>query len=290
MNNLKNSKDKKGNIEKGTNFYDRILRENAKEIFLPFIKQYLSFTIKTAEPITEKLTKTIERETDFLYKVTTTKNEKLLLHIEFQSSNDRQMIYRMAEYHGLIFKKFKLPIHHIVLYLGKEQVNMRYELEQNEIFTGFNLIAINELESETLLSSKIPEVVIMAFMGKYDKRKTKQILQRIIQRLKEQSKTERDLKKYVSQLLLLTRIQKLNLLTEKILVDMPLTIDIETDVLYKKGKEQGIELGKEQGIEQGIEFGIIALYKAGDSVERIALIFNLSVEKINTVLKKHKLL
>ena len=74
-------KDKKStNSKKGTNFYDRILRENAAEIFMPLIKQYLNFEIKTAEPITEKLTKTIERETDFLYNITTTTNKKLLLH------------------------------------------------------------------------------------------------------------------------------------------------------------------------------------------------------------------
>ena len=243
------------------------------------------------------MTKTIERETDFLYKITTKTDKKLLLHIEFQSKNDSKMLLRMAEYHGLIFKKFQLPIQHIVVYLGKAKANMPNFLKEDEIFTGFELISINELAAEQFLSSQVPELILLAFLSKYEKSETETILKTVIEQLKIKSSSENELKKYVSQLMLLTRLRKLDDLTVKILEDMPLTIDIEKDILYKKGIEKGIDIGVEKGIDigvekgidigvgKGIQMGVIALEKDGFSIEKIASVFEISIEKVKTILK-----
>ncbi len=273
--------------EKGINIYDRILRENTEQIFMPLIKQHLKYEIKIAEPITEKLTKTIERETDFLYKVTTTNNQTLLLHIEFQTSNDAKMLQRMAEYHGLIFKKFELPIHHIVVYLGKAEVKMINQLKPNEIFTGFDLIAINELETKQFLSSQVPEIILLAFLTKYNENETEAIIRAIIEQIRIKATSNKELNKYVNQLMLLTRLRKLDSLTVKILEEMPLTIDIEKDILYKrgiaKGKAEGIAKGKVEGKSEGV----IALFKEGFTIDKIASIFQLSIETVSEILEKN---
>ncbi len=61
------------------------------------------------------------------------------------------------------------------------------------------------------------------------------------------------------------------------------------DLIEKKGIEKGIVQGIQQGIEQGIENEkynvVLNAYQNGVSVELIANITNLSIEKIYSILK-----
>ena len=53
------------------NIYDRIFKENARELFLPLVEKRLGIKIISYEALPEKIQKTTERETDFLYKIKT---------------------------------------------------------------------------------------------------------------------------------------------------------------------------------------------------------------------------
>ena len=85
------------------------LRKNAESLFITLVEQELGFKIKSYKPLQEKITKTIEREMDFFYQVFTDDQDEFLLHIEFQTQDDKEMIYRMSEYHGLAYSRYKLP-------------------------------------------------------------------------------------------------------------------------------------------------------------------------------------
>ena len=65
-NTSKKEKKKRKKQKKERNFYDRVFRENAKHLFMPLIQQMLGITIHSYTPLPEKITKTIEREMDFL--------------------------------------------------------------------------------------------------------------------------------------------------------------------------------------------------------------------------------
>jgi predicted transposase YdaD len=62
---------------------------------------------------------------------------------------------------------------------------------------------------------------------------------------------------------------------------MPITYDIETDYLYNKGIEKGIEKDR-------IEV-ICNARKEGLSVDSIARIVKLSVEQVSEILKQNKI-
>ncbi|MEZ4885958.1 MAG: hypothetical protein R3E32_14585 [Chitinophagales bacterium] len=162
------------------NLYDRIFKENAKALFIPLIEQELGIKIISYKPLQEKITKTIEREMDFFYQVVTDENKTVLLHIEFQTQNDKEMLYRMGEYHGLAFSRYKLPIKHIVIYLGKGKPSMKTKLKDEEKFEGFELINIHELNTTQLLSSQIPEIVLLAMLSNYESERTESILRLIV--------------------------------------------------------------------------------------------------------------
>ncbi len=268
---------KKENKRKG-NIYDRIFKENAQELFLPLVEKKLAVKIISYEALPEKVQKTTEREADFLYKVKTNKKKQFLLHIEFQNKNDPEMLARMQEYHGLFHRKYKLPMHHVVIYLGKRKPTMRNQMREEEIFRGFDLISIYEMNPEDFLSSQVPSVIMLALLTKFKRERTEAVLRLVLTNIKKQANQENDLKKYLEQLLILARIRNLENVTEKIIEDMPITYDIEKDGLYKKGVLKGIEQGSEKNHEQTLL--AINYLKEGKTIKEIVVLTGLAEKKV----------
>ena len=141
---------KNRNLKFEGNLYDKIFKENAEEIFIPLVEQRLGIKIKHFKQYKEKMQTTIEREMDFFYKVETEDGEIFILHLEFQTEDELDFVYRVGEYHGIALRKKKMKIRHIVVYLGTGKPKMRTELKPEEVYTGFDLININELDSQEL--------------------------------------------------------------------------------------------------------------------------------------------
>ncbi len=83
-----------------------------------------------------------------------------------------------------------------------------------------------------MLSSQVPEVVLMAVLANYKPDEAALVLRRVINNLKKIVSNKRILKKYLNQLMMLSRLRKIEGLTIKIVEEMPIHIDIETDTLY----------------------------------------------------------
>ncbi len=237
--------------KKEGNVFDKIIRENIEKIFRPLVEKRLGIKIVKATYLKEKMHTTVELEMDFFYEIETETGEVFILHLEFESGDNHGMIYRVGEYHGMAQIRFKLPIRHVVIYLGDKKPTMRTELKPEEVFTGFDLIDLHSLNPDELLSSQIPEVVLTAVLADFKPEEAELILRKIVENLKKLVKNKRVLKKYINQLVMLSRLRKIESLTIKITEDMPIHYDIETDSLYLKGTQ----IGREQGIEQGIEQG-----------------------------------
>jgi hypothetical protein len=188
------------------------------------------------------------------------------------------MIFRVAEYHGLLFKKFKLPIRHFVVYLGEKPSTMISELQPEQIFTKFEIINLCTIDSDKLLRSQIPEEFILAALSNYKREQTEEILRSIIKKLKNAIKDKALLQKYIQQLIFISRLRKIDDKTIKILQSMPILIDIENDTLFK----QGISQGKIEMIIQG--------FKSGISLELLSKISGIAVDEISSILKQKSLL
>lgn len=226
---------KKSNGNKQHKDFDRIFRENAIPIFLPLIEMELDFKIKFFEALPAELPKTIDRDVDALYKIKNELGKLEILHIEFQTKNDPAMLERTAEYHGMIYRKYKLPIRHVVIFLGKGKAKMKNQLPEDEIFRGFDLINLHELDAEKLLSSQVPEVILLALLADFEQEHTEAILRLLVKQLKTFSKSPNDLKKYLNQLLMLSKLRKLEFITDKIIKDMPITYNRKEHFLYQEG-------------------------------------------------------
>ena len=95
--------------------------------------------------------------------------------------------------------------------------------------------------------------IVLAILSYYPPERTEAILRLLLKRLHETCHETGGLEKYISQLIVLSRLRGIEDVTIKICDDMSLHIDIEKDTLYKKGNEKGFEKGFEKGIEKGIE-------------------------------------
>ncbi|MGB3585259.1 MAG: hypothetical protein WBA23_01910 [Tunicatimonas sp.] len=188
-------------------------------------------------PITEKLQTTIEREPDFLKKVTLKDNSSIILHLEFQRNDEPEMVYRMAEYRAIIQRKYLVPVRQYVIYLGTEMPKMTTQLPPNEHITGFELKNIHSMPIDQVLKSDIPEEIILAILTDYRSSDAEEVITKIIQKLKGVAANEAAFKKSLQQLVTLSRIRKLEEQTEKQIRAMPITYNIETDYLYNKGIE-----------------------------------------------------
>jgi hypothetical protein len=199
----------------------------------------LGVKIVKSTPLKEKMQTTIEVEMDFFYIIETDTGEKFILHLEFETGINPEMVYRVGEYHGMAARRQKLPIRHVVVYLGEEPPTMRTELKPEEVYTGFDLLNVQGLDTNELLSSQVPEVVLVAILSNYPKEEAETILRQIVLNLKKLVKNTRIVKKYINQLMMLSRLRKIEALAIKITEEMPIHYDIETDALYLRGTEKG---------------------------------------------------
>ncbi|MEM1123712.1 MAG: hypothetical protein AAGJ18_24960, partial [Bacteroidota bacterium] len=178
------------------NLYDKIFKENAEEIFRPLIEEKLNVRFVSFKPMVEKMQTTIEREMDFFYNVVTEMSEAFILHLEFQTEDDSDMLYRMSEYHGMALRRKREPIKHLVIFLGKGQSKMETELPSSQVFTGFDIINVFKLDTETLLASQIPSYIVSSILTDIAAEKVESILRLILFRLKQVCRNKSELSRY----------------------------------------------------------------------------------------------
>jgi predicted transposase YdaD len=242
-------------FKKEGNAYDKIFKEVVEKIFRPLVEKRLGVKIVKSTPLKEKMQTTIEVEMDFFYEIVIDTGEKFILHLEFETGINPEMVYRVGEYHGMAMRREKLPIRHLVIYLGEDSPTMRTQLKPEEVYTGFDLLNVQALDTDELLSSQMPEVVLVAILSNYPKEEAETVLRKIVLKLKTLIKNKRVVKKYINQLMILSRLRSIEELTIKITEEMPIHYDIEKDALYLRGTVKGLEKGLEKGREKGLEEG-----------------------------------
>ncbi len=264
--------------------FDKILKENLEELFLPISEKWLGFKIIHSKPLPEKLQVTLEREPDFIRIVETDKPETFILHLEFQSTNDPEMLYRQAEYKAILQRKYKLPVRQFVIYMGSQPLTMKTQLPENQQIIGFDVYSIQASNYERLMLSDVPQEIVLAILGDFHGEAPEKVIRQIVARLQKvsENKSQLELEKYVRQLNVLSGLRKLQTLTTKITAAMPILLDfdIETDRLYKRGVEQGIE----QGVEQIQKSAIVKMLEDDIlTMEQIAAYLSVSVEMVEQI-------
>ncbi|MEM9721383.1 MAG: hypothetical protein AAGA10_19115 [Bacteroidota bacterium] len=277
--------------------FDKIIKENREAFFAPFIKKVLGIEIVEAVPLAEKLQTTLEREIDFVRKVKDKNSEEYILHLEFQTKEESDMVYRMAEYRAILQRKYKLPVRQYVIFLGEGVAKMRNTLKKEEEITGFELCSLSEVDYSELLASSIPQEVLFAILCNFQSEDPGIVVSHILNRLKEISPDKASLRKFITQLNIFSQLRKLEKVVYNQAFEMPIEIDITQNYVYKLAAKKGLDQGLAKGLEQGLDLGIErtkiqtvknalnsrAFLNGAISYEDIAEISGLSVDQVKEI-------
>ncbi len=203
------------------------------------------------------------------------------MHIEFQTQDEENMIYRLQEYYGLLRRKYQLPVRQFVIYLGHKPSKMQAQLPSAEVFTGFTLRSIRDYSYESLLDSQIPEEIILAILSDFNKQKPVEVIRQILSKLKGIGVDEITLRRYIRQLSILARLRNLTKETHKQIQNMGLTYNITEDYLYQEGITRGREEEKRGLIVEMLNDGTL-------TIEKIAALAKVSVEHVEQIEKELK--
>ncbi len=238
--------------------YDRIFKENIEEIILPLARKVLGIP----EPaglieVPDDLHRTIERRPDFL-KIVTDADGKLvqILHIEIQTKDERDMVYRMLEYAGLLVRRYELPVKQFVLYIGPGQARMRSELAHTHLQFRFFVHNLSDIPFTEFLDSDKPEELVLAILANRGALPPEELIDRVLQRLVAISPKPIDAEKFLRQLEILSRLRDLQELTIERIENMAIHLDLETDIRYMQGERKGLIAGMKEGWREGRQDGL----------------------------------
>ena len=252
----------KGNLsaeKTEANYIDKIIKENCKNL-VPFIlRKIFGLNFTRIENLPElKQQVTLEKEPDFLRKIYNDDYpDGVVLHLEFETGDYAEMDARMLFYLGLLYRKMRTPVLQYVLYFGTGTAVMNDEIRFGRLDYGFDVISIENFSYRDFINSDTPEEVILGLLADKEGLSHEEIIELILSRLKLIRESEYAVSKFTNQLIMLSRLRNLQRITIKKVQNMGIKFDINKDVLFLHGKEQGIEQGIEKGIEQGEEIGKI---------------------------------
>jgi hypothetical protein len=194
---------------------------------------------------------------------------------------------RNLVHHALFYQITSLPLRQIVIYGGGSDDPQH--ITKNHLITlgldhRFEVIVLKQIPKEKFIHSNVPEEVVLAILCDFGEDNPEDVVKQILAHLHKICRKSVRLKKYQKQLLILSRLRKMELIVKTQVEAMTIHYDIETDGLYLQGIEEGIEEGaaiKERAFVQTLwslqEF----------SLERIALMSGATLERVTQVILAH---
>lgn len=264
--------------------FDKIMRENLGGLSKRLLASFIPIEVRKIIPVPPRIRKTIiEREADNLFLIKTVELQDFILHLEFQSTNDSEMPLRTAVYNYMTQYAYKIEVMSVVVYLGKERMNMKNTLSSNGSVFTFKLVDIRDMDPALFLESRNPKELILAVLAGSDEKKRKLIIKQIIDKLPLLTKTESRLTELLVQLEIISLLRGKNIqqfvIKQKEI--MPIIIDIRQDLRY----QQGI---KEATSERNTAIVKNLLQYTDHSVNQIAKLVNVSTAFVLRIKKSCK--
>ena len=259
-----------------SNQYDKIFKENIEAVISSIMKNVLKINAVSMEELPDDIQHTKERKPDVLKKITDNQGNTFVLQIEFQVSDEAEMVYRMAEYFIMLERKFKLTVRQFVIFLGTNPPKMPTQLESERMKFSFPLVVISEIDYLVFLNSNKPEEVILSILANFKEENPENVLKKIIQRIEETTKRDFSLNRYFNQLRVLAQLRNIELNLKNAMDSIAKYIKEERDVLYLRGLDKGKE--REQ-----LKFITFLLQEGNRTVTQIADIAGTTVNIVKSV-------
>jgi predicted transposase/invertase (TIGR01784 family) len=276
---------------KQVNKYDKIVKENMESVLPVFMKDVLRLDISASREIPDDLQLTKERKPDVLKKITDRHNRTFILHIEWQSQNDKNMAYRMAEYAVMLYRKYRLPVKQYVIFMGKDAVTMKTSIKHKNLKFWYKIIPLNGIEYKFFLQSEDPEAKVFAILANFGNDDIETALKNILQGINATADGNLTEEKHINQLRVLVQLCNDNVkLKFKHMISIRTFFKVKDDAFYQIGREEGEAAGEVKGEAKGIVVEkaatAIRLKELGYDTELISKALNIPVSEAEKLLLK----
>ena len=272
--------------------YDKIIKENL-EVTLPvIIKDLLGLQIVVSEELPDDVQHTKERKPDSLKKVTDIAGNTYVLHVEFQLEDEKEMVYRMAEYKVMLMRRYRLPVQQYVIYLKDTPPSMPTSLATEHLRFDFRLIRISEISYKLFLKSGQPEVQMLGILANFGKDDEEGAIESIVDRMMAiPSPGDFARSRHFNQLRILAQLRSsIELYFEKVMQKVSTFFKEEKDFFYKRGEARGIAKGEIIAEERKsmvvVENLIVKLGLPDEQIVELADVDLAFVQKIRSGLNK----
>ena len=256
--------------------YDKIFREVLRDIFPAVARKVLGIPAGQYKPLPADLQYTSQREADQLWEVTPADGPPFILHCEFQSTNDRQMLSRMMIYHAFLHYQKKMPIRQFVIYVGRDPLNMEHQLHTESLAYRYGLIDLKSFPYQAFLASGHSEEVLLAILADFGGQPGELIAEQIIAKLQQSTNGTLEMAQRTLQLVRLAVLRDLSTTVFNAARKMAITIDIREDALYQEGKLEG----KLEGEQKGKEATALNMLQEGFPEEVVIRVTKLPAERV----------
>jgi hypothetical protein len=89
-----------------------------------------------------------------------------ILHLEFQSRNDKDMPYRQGIYCLLLGQKYRRRVRQAVIYFGQAKLHMVTELDLGQTRVSYTLLDIRDIDADMFLASGRPADLPLAMLAR----------------------------------------------------------------------------------------------------------------------------
>ncbi len=140
--------------------YDLVVKELFERDH-PTLLDELAGGLGVRQILNSELAVTLARRADLVFLL----EDESILHLEFQSRNDKEMPYRAGIYCLLLAQKYRRRVRQAVIYLGQPTLKMENFLDLGQTKVSYSLIDIRELDALKLMASGNPGDLALAMLA-----------------------------------------------------------------------------------------------------------------------------
>jgi predicted transposase/invertase (TIGR01784 family) len=253
--------------------YDLTTKTIFKELQIPLLQFITAQKIAKLHYLDIQFQTIESRRADLVAQATLHK-KKVILHLEVQTDNDPDMLYRMLRYLVEIHQQYKLPIYQVVVFFGSDPITMQNTLcfdlaKESKIDYCYRLFDIKTIPFDTITAQSQPQFLTLLPLTQTDlepQHHLEKSVQTLLERTQQMDFHTRQNLLLQSEILASLRYEKE--MIQNIFQEAIKMLKVEETPFYQwvleegiekgieKGREEGIEKGREEGIEKGREEGI----------------------------------
>ncbi len=127
--------------------YDSIIKGLFQRNPQSLLLDLLTGGIPVRQILNVELAKVLERRADLVFLL----EDETILHLEFQTRNDKEMPYREGIYGLLLGQKYKRRVRQTVIYLGQPKMRMPSQLDLGQTKVAYTLIDIRDIDARMFI-------------------------------------------------------------------------------------------------------------------------------------------